>query len=872
MTTIYIDFETYYDKDYSLSKMSTEEYIRDGRFKVHGACVAVDGYPVEWHSDEDHMRDTLRTYHETYPDSAWCAHNAAFDMAILSWRFGIHPKTIIDTLSMARLADVHGRHSLDALAKKYALGAKGDALIKTLGVRDLDPMLETQLGEYCKQDVELLRKLHHHLQTQLEREIGALRLKREMALIDLTVKMFTEPVLEVDAALLQARLEELEAQRNAAVKASGVHLDVLMSNQQFASVLAAHGVQVPETLRKMDPDLLALKDDPRVGHLVRGRLAAKSVSELRRTSKFLGVSGRGTMPVPLKYYGAHTGRWSGSDGLNMQNLNRGSALRKCLQAPDGHVLVVVDSSQIEARVLAWLAGQQDLLEQFAAGDDVYVRFASRIWPDTQIDELKRFVGKTCLAANTKVLTDHGWKPIISVTATDLVWDGESWVKHSGVIFQGRKPTLRGIGVNATSGHEILTGHGWVEWSEVLKNRSLLASALFTATLPSLTGVRWFAHQAGKWLGGTRMSDALAGTKGWLTGTISYLGGLLAATRARKSLPAKNGTGSTLMRSPMPLTAPGYLTACRHALGGATTHGTQAFRVTAAEEFMSAKNGEMTDQRFFDTYKPFQGGMFQSLNLTGSTWTALTPQGMSGLSPEKKTSQTVEKPTTYPNESSRLSENLPVYDLLNCGPNSRFTVMTDLGPVIVHNCILGLGYGVGHVKLHAQIVVKQPETTLDDAAQYVATYRNTYAAIRRLWKQADGMLRAMMQDGRVEWTRGIATEFERLTLPSGRVLRYPDLRLSAEGFEYGAAKRIYAPALIENIVQSIARDIVADQMLAIGRRYRIVTMTHDEVVFLVAEEEAAEAFEFATEVMRAAPGYAAGVPLNCAGGYAKEYSK
>lgn len=582
MTTIYIDFETYYDKDYSLSKMSTEEYIRDGRFKVHGACVAVDGYPVEWHSDEDHMRDTLRAYHETYPDSAWCAHNAAFDMAILSWRFGIHPKTIIDTLSIARLADVHGRHSLDALAKKYALGAKGDALIKTLGVREIDPMLETQLGEYCKQDVELLRKLHHHLQTQLEREIGALRLKREMALIDLTVKMFTEPVLEVDAALLQARLEELETQRNAAVKASGVHLDVLMSNQQFASVLAAHGVQVPETLRKTDPDLLALKDDPRVGHLVRGRLAAKSVSELRRTGKFLGVSGRGTMPVPLKYYGAHTGRWSGSDGLNMQNLNRGSALRKCLQAPDGHVLVVVDSSQIEARVLAWLAGQQDLLEQFAAGDDVYVRFASRIWPDTQIDESKRFVAKTC--------------------------------------------------------------------------------------------------------------------------------------------------------------------------------------------------------------------------------------------------------------------------------------------------VLGLGYGVGHVKLHAQIVVKQPETTLDDAAQYVATYRNTYTAIRRLWKQADGMLRAMMQDGRVEWTHGIATGFERLTLPSGRVLRYPDLRLSAEGFEYGAAKRIYGAALIENIVQSIARDIVADQMLVIGRRYRIVTMTHDEVVFLVAEEEAAEAFEFATEVMRAAPGYAAGVPLNCTGGYAKEYSK
>lgn len=581
MTTIYIDFETYYDKDYSLSKMSTEEYIRDGRFKAHGACVAIDDKAPVW-VPHAKLADTLQWAAGKVPDAAWCAHNAVFDMAILAWHFDVHPKTIIDTLSMARLADVHGRRSLDALSKRYGLGAKGDALIKTLGVRDLDPMLEAQLLDYCKQDTELLRKLHHHLQAQLRTEIGEARLKRELALIDCTVCMFTKPVLEIDAALLQARLTELEAQRDAAVKASGVHLDVLMSNQQFVSVLAARGVQVPETLRKTDPGLLALKDDMRVSALINGRLAAKSVSELRRTGKFLGVSGRGTMPVPLKYYGAHTGRWSGSDGLNMQNLNRGSALRKCLQAPEGYVLVVVDSSQIEARVLAWFARQQDLLEQFAAGDDVYVRFASRIWPDTQIDDLKRFVAKCC--------------------------------------------------------------------------------------------------------------------------------------------------------------------------------------------------------------------------------------------------------------------------------------------------ILGLGYGVGHVKLHGLISIKQPDCTPEDAQGYVDTYRSTYTAIRRLWKQADGMLRAMMQDGRVEWMHGIATEFEKLILPSGRVLRYPDLRLTAEGFEYGAAKRIYGAALVENMVQAIARDIVADQMLAIGRRYRIVTMTHDEIVFLAAEEEADEAFGFATDVMRAAPGYAAGVPLNCAGGYAKEYSK
>jgi len=871
MTTIYIDFETYYDRAYSLTKMSTEEYIRDERFKVHGVSIAVDDTTPYWVPPAQ-VQSALSALHSEHPGAIWVAHNAPFDMAILSWRFGVAPKRTHDTLAMSRIVRYHGKHTLAALSEHYDLGAKGDALAKTLGVRDLDPLLEQQLAEYCVQDVNLLRKLYKRLSADMVTTLGGVRAARELALIDLTTRLFTEPVLEVNARLLHDRMAELEAQRDEAIASAGVLESVLMSNPQFASVLAAHGVAVPGTFRKTDTDFLALLENPHVGHLVRGRLAAKSVSELRRTQKFIGVAGRGVMPVPLKYHGAHTGRWSGWDGVNMQNLNRGSALRKCLTAPEGYVLVVVDSSQIEARVLAWLAGENELLQQFADGDDVYVRFAMRIWPGQQIDDARRFVGKTCLAANTKVLTNNGWKPIIRVKETDLVWDGESWVKHGGVRFQGLKPTLRGIGVNATSDHEILTEHGWAEWSEVLKNRSLLASALFTATLPSSTGVRWFAHQAGKWLGGTRMSDALAGTKGWLTGTISYLGGLLAATRARKSLPAKNDTGNIRTRSRMTGTAHGCLTAYPRALAGATTLGTQPFRVMASEEFMSAKNGEMTDQRFFGTYKPFQGGMFQSLSLTGSMLTGLTLQGTSGLSPEKKTSPPAEKLTTCRNESLRLSEKLPVYDLLNCGPNHRFTVMTDLGPVIVHNCILGLGYGVGHVKLHAQIALKQPSTTLDDAAGYVATYRSTYTAIRALWRSADRMLRAMMQEERIDWQHGIVTSYQKLRLPSGRWLSYPDLRLTSDGFEYGAKQRIYGASLVENIVQAIARDIVADQMLVIAQKYQVATMTHDEVVFLAREDEADDALGFAQAVMRSAPDYAEGVPLDCAGGYAKEYSK
>ncbi len=581
MTTIFLDFETYYSQAYSLKKMSTEAYIRDPQFKAHGCVIAVDDEEALW-IPHAQLPDALRQYAEDYPDAEWVAHNAQFDMAILAWHYDIHPKVIRDTLSMARIANYHGKHSLDALSRQYGLGEKGDALVKTLGVRDLDPLLEQQLAEYCVQDVELLRRLYKRLSADLQATLGQVRYGREMALIDLTVRMFTEPVLEVNADLLRDRLAELEAERAAALQSAGVDESVLMSNQQFASLLAAQGVDVPATFRKTDSDFFGLQDDPRVGRLVRGRLAVKSVSELRRMEKFIAVAGRGTLPMPLKYHGAHTGRWSGSDGLNVQNLNRGSALRRCLQAPEGHVLVVVDSSQIEARVLAWLAGENELLQQFADGEDVYVRFAERIWPGVDIDATRRFVGKTC--------------------------------------------------------------------------------------------------------------------------------------------------------------------------------------------------------------------------------------------------------------------------------------------------ILGLGYGVGHVKLHAQVVVKQPDATLDDAAGYVSVYRNTYTGIRNLWRTADRMIRAMMGTERIDWPQGIVTAFEKIRLPSGRWLHYPDLRLTSEGFAYGVEQRLYGAKLVENIVQAIARDIVADQMLVIAKRYRVVTMTHDEVVFVAPEGDAEEAFAFAQKVMRAAPRYAPGLPLSSSGGWAKEYSK
>jgi DNA polymerase len=140
-------------------------------------------------------------------------------------------------------------------------------------------------------------------------------------------------------------------------------------------------------------------DNAAVQAVVAARLGVKSTLEETRTESFLGIQSRGTLPIMLNYWGAHTGRASGGDKMNLQNLPRGGALRKSIMAPEGHVLIASDSAQIEARVVAWLAGQDDLVEDFRNKVDIYSKFAGTVYGreiNKAVDKVERFVGKTCI--------------------------------------------------------------------------------------------------------------------------------------------------------------------------------------------------------------------------------------------------------------------------------------------------------------------------------------------------------------------------------------------------------------------------------------------------------------------------------------------
>jgi DNA polymerase len=403
MNILTIDFETYYSADLGFAKQTTEEYVRDPRFEVIGVAVQInDAEPVWFSGSHEAMHQFLDQF--DWDNSLALAHNAMFDGAILNWVYGIKPKGWLDTLSMGRA--LHGTEvggSLKVLASHYDVGVKGTEVEDAKGLRRED-FTDTHLatyGEYCKNDV----KLTYSIFLLMSNSFPA----AELRLIDLTIRMFTEPTLELDADLLDEHLLLIQSTKIKLL--AHYEKEDLMSNLKFAQLLLVNGVVPPMkkslatgkktyAFAKTDEGFKELLEhiNPVVQLLATARLGMKSTIEETRTERFVGIAKRGAMPVPLRYYAAHTGRWGGDDKLNLQNLPRESMLKRAIRAPQGYMMIDSDSSQIEARTLAWLAGQDDLVTAFEGGEDVYKIMASAIY-GKRIEEItkdERFVGKTTI--------------------------------------------------------------------------------------------------------------------------------------------------------------------------------------------------------------------------------------------------------------------------------------------------------------------------------------------------------------------------------------------------------------------------------------------------------------------------------------------
>ena len=405
MNIITLDFETYYSRDFSLTKSTTEEYVRSDLFQTIGVSVKENDGESKWFSGtHEEILGFLSNY--DWGNSFALAHNAMFDSAILSWRFGIKPMAWLDTLSMARATDgLEAGNSLAKLAVRYDLGRKGTEVIEALGKRreDFSEHDLSAYGGYCNNDVELTYALFHVLVQRFS--------KSELQLISLTIKMYSEPVLQLNTPLLEQHLMQVQARKEKLLAQCVANKETLMSNPKLAELLIKMGVEPPMkespangkltfAFAKNDEEFKALMEHPdeRVQAIIAARLGTKSTLEETRTQRFINISMRGRMPVPLRYYAAHTGRWGGDDKLNLQNLPRKSLLKDSIVAPKGHVLIDADSSQIEARIVAWLSGQNDLVDAFERKEDVYKIMASAIYnkAEAEIEANERFVGKTTI--------------------------------------------------------------------------------------------------------------------------------------------------------------------------------------------------------------------------------------------------------------------------------------------------------------------------------------------------------------------------------------------------------------------------------------------------------------------------------------------
>ena len=408
-TLLTLDFETYYGRGYSIGNkdINTIDYITDDKFKIHCVGVKVDDDDVEIFREDEmaEFEQFLLDLTRSGEPIALVCHNTAFDGIILHHHFNWHPDYYVDTMSMSKGMFVGASASLKALSKRLWSAdsgkRKGDELALSKDIYDLPRELMDIIANYCLQDVKLtydaFRVMYEHFPED------------EMYLIHAHIRMFCEPWLRVDTKITQEEIDAQVTEKRAAYKKAGLPLTVLSSDQKFGIYLETRGYELPAkenakgkwiaALSQKDWEFLKfMAAHPELADVFAARKYAKSNIQESRARRFLSTAKKfnGLMPVPLKYYGAHTGRSSGGEALNLQNLPRinpndatSGRLRRSLCAPDGYSVIVSDLSNIEARVLAWLSGNTELMELYLTGGDPYLLMASKIYDFDYNDALTR---------------------------------------------------------------------------------------------------------------------------------------------------------------------------------------------------------------------------------------------------------------------------------------------------------------------------------------------------------------------------------------------------------------------------------------------------------------------------------------------------
>lgn len=984
MTTLWFDCESFSECD--LKAHGTHRYAEHPSTEITVAQWAIDGGepvvfdctdPQNTHWVDQELVALLRD-----PTVTIVAHNSMFDRTLLRhcWGVDVPIERWQDTMIQAMAHGLPG--SLDKIGQIVGLeddqakDKRGRELIQLFckprpkghtlrrATRDTHPKEWAEFLEYSRQDIVAMRAISQRLPNWNYRaghaELGLWRLDQRI----------NDRGVAVDrglatAAIEAVRREQVRLKREVTDQTDGLVTNASQRDNLLAFICAEYGVDLPD----MKADTLRRRvDDPDLPEGVRLLLSLRLEATKTSTAKYKplvnATSADGRLRNTLQFCGAaRTGRWAGRL-VQMQNLPRpdmeqadiddgiealkagcadlvfpnvmrltANTVRSCIVAPPGRKMVVADLSNIEGRGLAFLAGERWKLKAFAEfdkgiGHDLYKLAYARSFgvEPTAVSKGQRQIGKVqelaCLAGDTPVITDNGIKPLISVTTVDKVWNGKQWVRHQGLIPRGVKATVDLAGIQVTPDHLIRTGQTWTQAQQLVSSESTLCQALATGS-ENLPWSGLSAHVGAPAILTSFGSSVRAVLRRiWCSTTTCAKAQAPDAECALKNPLATGARNSTPTPTSarMTTTVADYLTSFLQLSRDATAQRASSTKVMVGAGYLCTNLGAKTRQLFSRTFSRLTGGISLRTTWTGLMSTKAMHPATSDSSQQAKTEGATSAPSRKCSSASQTLR--PVYDLLNAGPDHRFTVMTSMGPLIVHNCgyeggpaaylTMAAVYGMDLNDLAATVRETASTDALTAATErykwmkkmdrtrgmsadvfiacqaLVSMWREAHPMTAALWKAASDSVKAAIANPGVTFDIGqhlkarVDGKWLRIRLPSGRYLCYIHPSVDDDGQitffgvnqytrQWGRIKT-YSGKLIENATQAFSRDVLAYNMPMIeDAGYAITTSVHDELL-----TETPDTPEFNADVlgqmMATAPAWAKGIPLAAAGFETARYKK
>jgi hypothetical protein len=953
VNALVLDFETYWSKNYTLKKLSMVEFITDDRFELTGlSCCDVESGLLNF-LEPCEAGPYLRTMEPHLDNYTIVAQNANFDCLILREHFGIMPKYIVDTQDLDKMWDARSKHNLKVMAEKWgAPAAKGDT-VQSLGLHwnDMTEEQRSAWAEYAKTDAEIEAWLFKKMLP-----IVVSRPEIELPVANMTHQMYLNPTFQIDVELGQKIIDGMRAEmlapidrlRRRGVKpAAGKKTleESIGGSISFVTMLMEalpDGESVPLKAGEPTKNMIPLtgvgmipalaKDDQGMHELLQhSKMSVRRLAEAKQSlqswplhiSKVDSIMKQaaccdGFIGTPLGYHNAHTGRWGGIEGINLQNLGgagRGGKgthplikeVRHMLVAPKGYVLGIQDYSKVEAVGVAWQAGQRDLLEGFRTGSDVYSDLATDLFghevrkskeddaPDVALQmDIERGFGKDailgCLARNTPILTSNGWKPIQSVSAEDKLWDGCEWVGHNGIVYRGKKACIQVSGAWLTPEHEVLTSDGWTTAAELSTHSHMSERPMVPLRLQRLV-----ADPVGE----LSPSNVVAPVVEFLLRqeTIWSQENLHAVMSVLKRHPGKLRVMTLKSKSRI---AHDCLTEFVQSLAGVSEDRTN---IMVNEVSECGPVGSQIESLFLSTWHHYLDGMTRNLRSIESAMIGdmsrviydsppgrsrcVTPELTMSVASEQKLC--VNGVATHSNAEKEINDTvasivpvmLHTYDIMLAGPRRRFQASS----MIVSNCGYGMGASTFYDRCYANELLKP---RFDDGTfdvrfieQVIQTYRHKYSRIPAYWKRLENEWRWVTKypfetrripECGLEFFNKDGATFIRL--PSGRTLRYPNAQANRSSgelrYHWG---HLWGGVLTENVISALCRDFIAESLLRLqDNGFWCVLTVHDEIVAFLPEKNAESRLKEMGELMEIVPSWAKGFPLQVEGKISERYCK